>query len=153
MNVILRKATVADIKPIHGYLLAGATDALLLPRSLSELYGRMRDFIVLSNEENAILGCCALSVVWDDMAEIRSLFVDSSLRGKGYGRKLVEACMREGTDVLGIDQFFTLTYQREFFQTLGFEEVGKEVLPQKIWADCIHCPKFPDCDEIAMVKK
>lgn len=153
MDIILRRATVADIKPIHSYLLAGATDALLLPRSLSELYGRTRDFLVLTDANATVLGCCALSIVWENMAEIRSLFVDSSLRGKGYGRKLVEACMHEGTAVLGVEQFFTLTYQREFFQSLGFEVVGKEVLPQKVWADCIHCPKFPDCDEIAMVKK
>lgn len=153
MEYSLRKATVADIKHIHKYLLAGAGDALLLPRSLSELYGRVRDFIVLEDKNSFMAGCCALSVVWENMAEIRSLFVDDRARGKGFGRMLVDACMREGIEDLGISRFFTLTYQREFFQTLGFEEVEKETLPQKVWADCINCPKFPDCDEIAMVKK
>ena len=92
---------------------------------------------------------CAAAVIWEDLAEIRSLFVREELRGKGYGRVLVEGCL-EDARALGIRRLFTLTYKTEFFSKMGFVEVGKDVLPQKIWADCIHCPKFPDCDEIAM---
>ncbi len=149
MELLLQRATVADIKGIHALLLEAAKNGLLLPRSLSQLYNHTRDFYVLRGEEGAIIGCCALSLVWEDLAEIRSLFVDATLRGRGYGRKLVEACFSDAL-ALGIHRVFTLTYKTEFFAALGFAEVGKDILPQKIWADCIHCPKFPDCDEIAM---
>ncbi len=148
----LRKATVADIKGIHAILLNAASSGLLLPRSLSQLYSHCRDFHVLESAGETILGCCALSVVWDDLAEIRSLFLENSLRGQGWGRKLTELCMAEAKN-LGIRRVFTLTYQTGFFSSIGFLEVGKDLLPQKIWADCIHCPKFPECDEIAMLKE
>ncbi len=148
MKPVLRKASLADIKAIHALLLGASSEGLLLPRSLSQLYGHCRDFVVL-DAGGTIRGCCALSLVWEDLVEIRSLLVDASLRGQGFGRLLVETCLQEARE-LGSNRAFTLTYQTGFFVELGFVEVGKDVLPKKIWADCIHCPKFPDCDEIAM---
>lgn len=97
------------------------------------------------------MGCGALSIVWEDIAEVRSLFVDESLRGKGAGRMLVEACLDDARS-MGLGKVFTLTYETAFFGKMGFSEVGKDTLPQKIWAVCINCPKFPDCDEIAMLR-
>ena len=151
MNMLVRRAMVADIKGIHAVLMKAASSALLLPRSLSQLYAHCRDFHVLEAGGGGIAGCCALSIVWDDLAEIRSLFLDETLRGCGLGRELVDVCLEEAR-TLGIRRVFTLTYQTAFFSRLGFAEVGKDVLPQKIWADCIHCPKFPECDEIAMLR-
>ncbi len=151
MELMLRKAAVADIKAIHAMLLQAAQSGQLLPRSLSQLYNHTRDFYVLMQGDGALAGCCALSVVWEDLAEIRSLYVKESLRGAGCGRRLVEACFDDAA-ALGIRRAFTLTYKTGFFSRLGFDEVGKDVLPQKIWADCIHCPKFPDCDEVAMLR-
>lgn len=150
MDWDIRKATVADIKTIHGMLLSGAAGGLLLSRSLSQLYNHVRDFYVLRDKSGNIVGCNALSVVWDDLAEVRSLFLDASLRGRGLGRTLVERGIEE-TRALGIRRVFTLTYNTAFFSSLGFEEVSKDALPQKVWADCVHCPKFPDCDEVAMI--
>ena len=147
---LLRRATVADVKPIHAALLAASSQGLLLPRSLSHLYNHIREFFVLEDAAGQVVGCSALSIVWEDLAEVCSLFVDESLRGKGYGRVLVNACI-EDAKMLKTHRVFTLTYQTEFFAKVGFSEVGKDILPQKIWADCIHCAKFPDCDEIAML--
>ena len=148
MNYTIRKAVLADIKTIHAMLLGAAAEGMLLPRSLSQLYAHCRDFFLVEFE-GKVAGCCALSIVWDNLVEIRSLYVDESLRYKGFGRVLVEACLQEARE-LGANSAFTLTYKDDFFAKLGFAEVTKDVLPQKIWADCIHCPKFPDCDEIAM---
>lgn len=148
----MQRALVSDVKGIHTLLLAAAGSGQLLPRPLSDLYNHLRDFLVLRDSRGNVAGCCALAVIWEDLAEVRSLFLPENLRGKGYGRLLVEGCLDEARG-LGVRRVFTLTYKTEFFSKMGFAEVGKEVLPQKIWADCIHCPKFPDCDEIAMQRE
>ena len=148
-DVVLRKSLVSDVKPIHSMLLGTARDGLLLPRPLGDLYRHIREFYVLE-QNGQVVGCCALAIIWDNLAEIRSLVVTEELRGKYLGQKLVEACLSEAV-ALGLSQVFTLTYQDAFFGKLGFRVVQKEVLPNKVWADCINCPKFPDCDEIAML--
>ena len=151
MDVLIRKARVQDVKRIHGLLLDSSHTGLLIPRSLSDLYGRLRDFTVADAQDGGeILGCCALAIAWEDIAEIRSLAVAQEHHRRGVGQKLVETCLSEAV-ALGIYKVFTLTYQTRFFARLGFVEVTKDVLPQKVWSDCIHCPKFPDCDETAMV--
>ncbi|MGE4298676.1 MAG: N-acetyltransferase [Desulfovibrionaceae bacterium] len=149
---IIRKARVQDAKPIHALLMECSAQGLLLPRSFNAIYSHLRDFYVASPdaERTGVSGCCALSIAWADLAEIRSLVVGEALRGKGLGRKLVEACLSESV-TLGIFKVFTLTYQPRFFEKVGFREVTKDMLPQKVWADCIHCPKFPECDETAML--
>ncbi|MDR0339018.1 MAG: N-acetyltransferase [Desulfovibrio sp.] len=149
MRHTLKAALVKDMTDVHALLLGDSDKGRLLPRSLSDLYSHTRDFYVLRDESGVLAGCCALSLVWDNLAEIRSLFVREDLRGNGFGRNLVEACV-QGARALGIRTLFTLTCESAFFGRLGFHEVSKDVLPQKIWADCIHCPKFPDCDEVAM---
>ena len=150
-NTIVEKPSVKDIKAIHSLLMGGAKQGLLLPRSLSDLYNHTREFFVLRDAAGTVVACAALSIVWEDMAEVRSLFVVEALRGKGAGRRLVEACI-EDARTMDIGKVFTLTYETAFFGKLGFSEVGKDKLPQKIWAVCIHCPKFPDCDEVAMLQ-
>lgn len=149
MEYELHRALAGDVKGIHALLLAAAGSGQLLPRSLADVYKHIRDFFVLHDSGGNVAGCCALAVIWEDLAEIRSLFLPEKLRGRGFGRALAEACLEDARE-LGISRVFTLTYKTGFFNKMGFAEVGKDVLPQKIWADCIHCPKFPDCDEIAM---
>ncbi|WP_028574230.1 N-acetyltransferase [Desulfonatronovibrio hydrogenovorans] len=147
----LRKARISDVKSIHTILMDCSKQGLLLPRSYSDLYGHLRDYYVIARDHGPdVLGCCALSIVWESLAEIRSLAIVSELRGMGWGRKLVESCLSEAI-TLGIYKVFTLTYQSAFFSRLGFVEISKDVLPQKVWADCLRCPKFPDCDETAML--
>ncbi len=151
MGISIRKAKLQDAPAIHKMLLSSADRQELLPRSLSDIYSHLRDFVVLEEiKPGKIYGCCALAICWTDIAEIRSLFVAKKLRGKGYGAKLVRTCLNE-CETFGIDKVFTLTYVPNFFAGLGFVETAKNTLPQKIWADCLHCPKFPDCDETAMI--
>ena len=152
MTSTLRKAHTGDVKAIHALLMQGAAKGLLLPRSLNQIYTCLRDFHVVDRGgDDPIVGCSALATTWESMAEVRSLFVTEELRGQKLGRKLVEACLDEAL-TFGVTKVFTLTYQTEFFSRLGFTELPKESLPQKIWTDCIHCPKFPNCDEIAMIR-
>jgi amino-acid N-acetyltransferase len=149
-SLFLRKANIQDVKAIHRLLMSFSQQGLLLPRSYSELYKHLRDFFVLDSEKG-IQGCCALSITWENLAEIRSLIVTQAHQGQGWGRRLVDASLSEAL-TLGVYRIFTLTYQVDFFCKMGFTAVGKDVLPQKVWADCLNCPKYPDCcDEVAML--
>ncbi len=151
-NLTIRRAHMGDVKGIHALLMDCAKQGLLLPRALSHLYRHIHDFYVAETTEGDILACCALSPMWDNLAEICSLVVHDSYRKRGLGRKIVETCLTDCSS-LGIDTAFALTYQEDFFKCLGFSIVDKDVLPQKIWADCVHCPKYPDCDETAVLLK
>ncbi|MBG0775599.1 MAG: N-acetyltransferase [Desulfovibrionaceae bacterium] len=146
----IRKAKVADARPIHKMLMDCARDGLLLPRSFHDLYRHLREFYVVVSPEGEVHGCCALSIAWEDLAEIRSLVIGGHIQRRGWGRKLVDACLSEAL-TLGIYRVLTLTYQVEFFKRMGFIEVSKDIVPQKMWADCLNCPKFPECDETAMI--
>ncbi len=147
---MIRKARIADVVEIQKMLRDYADSGKLLARSLSDLYTTLRDIVVFENESGKVAGCCSLHIVWEDLAEIRSLAVLESQQGRGIGRKLVEACITEA-NALGICRLFTLTYEVGFFQSLGFRLIDKNMFPQKVWADCLHCPKFPNCDESALV--
>lgn len=148
---MIRKARIADVVEIQGMLRDYAQAGRLLARSLSELYTHLRDTMVyLDPETDRVIGCCSLHIVWENLAEIRSLAIIESMHGRGIGRKLVEACIAEARE-LGIARLFTLTYEVGFFERLGFRPVDKNMFPQKVWADCLHCPKFPNCDEAALV--
>jgi amino-acid N-acetyltransferase len=98
----------------------------------------------------SIVACGALQIGWGDLAEIKSLAVAESHQGRGFGRQIVLACLEEGR-TLGLGRIFALTYKPEFFEKLGFQIVDKATLPHKVWTECIRCPKFPDCGEIAVV--
>jgi amino-acid N-acetyltransferase len=148
---MIRKAGLKDVKEIQRLIKLYSARGDILPRSLSELYDDLRDFFV-SIRNRKVVGICALHICWDDLAEIRSLVVLEEARNRGVGAKLVEACLRE-TEELGVKRVFALTYRPEFFEKLGFKIVDKTVLPHKIWTDCLKCVKFPDCDEIAVVKE
>ena len=151
-NPAVRKAKIGDIKPIHKILNAYADRGLLLPRPLSELYDHLRDFVVLveNGEGEKVIGTCALGICWEDLAEIRSLAVVEERRGSDYGRQLVNQCLQEARS-LGLRRIFALTYAETFFAKLGFRVVEKTILPHKVWGDCLKCPKFPECDETAML--
>ncbi len=146
---MVRKAKVKDAHEIFSLVNSLASKGILLPRSLSSIYDHIRDFWVYE-EEGEILGCAALQVVWEDLAEIRSLAVREERRGEGIGKALVLACLKEAKE-LGISKVFSLTYAKDFFFRFGFKEVEKTELPQKIWSDCVNCPKFPACDETAVI--
>ncbi len=144
----LRKARIPDAKAIHSLLVGYAQQELMLSRSLPDIYERIRSFYVFE-EAGQVLGTVSLQICWSDLAEIRSLAVAEGQKKKGVGRLLVQACLEEARD-LGLKKVFALTYQPVFFEKMGFSYIEKAELPQKIWSDCVKCPKFPDCDEIAM---
>ncbi|MDR3358970.1 MAG: N-acetyltransferase [Desulfovibrio sp.] len=146
----IRKAHQNDVRAMHALLLYSAQQGLLLPRALIYLYSHIRNFFVAESPEGDIVACCALAPIWEDLGEICSLVVRDELQRQGLGRRLVEACVGE-CELLHLKKIFALTYQDAFFINLGFSVVEKNVLPQKIWADCVNCPKYPDCDEIAVL--
>ncbi len=148
---MIRKARISDIRSIHAVLSDNAARGILLGRSLSDLYDQIRDFFVFEiDSSEPFAGTCGLHICWEDIAEIRSLAVRDGYLGRGIGRDLVGACIDEAREI-GIKRLFVLTYVPDFFKKLGFYAVDKSVLPHKVWADCIKCVKFPDCDEEALM--
>jgi len=148
---MIRKANVSDIKEIHSLLLNYSERGVLLGRSLSDLYDQIRDFYVsIDEEKNILAGICGLHICWDDIGEIRSLAVRDEYKGQSRGLDLVKVCISEASE-FGINKLFVLTYVPDYFKMLGFSHVDKKILPHKVWADCMNCIKFPDCDEEAMM--
>jgi len=122
----------------------------MLPRPLSEIYENLRDYFVVRDSDKKVIACVALHVSWSDLAEIKALAVAEAIQRKGLGAQLVKACIEEAK-MLEIPIIFCLTYKPLFFGRQGFQEVDKMKLPKKVWTECFHCPKFPDCGETAMV--
>lgn len=145
----LRKAQIHDVKDIQKLLTFFANRGEMLSRSLSELYEAIRDFYIIE-EDGRLLGTAALHIVWEDLAEVRSVAVAEDAGRRGIGGRLVMACIDEARE-LGLKRLFCLTYRPDFFGRFGFRIVDKSTLPHKVWGDCMRCVKFPDCDEIAMV--
>lgn len=147
----IRKAEIADVKQIHDLINFYAHRDLMMPRSLNEIYENLRDFWVFE-KENKIFACCSLHIIgWEKLAEIKCLAVKEPYQKHGIGKELVKKCLGEANS-LGIKKIFALTYVPHFFKKLDFKEVDKSKLPHKIWAECCNCPKFPDCDEEAVIK-
>lgn len=149
--MIYRKATFKDVEAIHKLVNDYAEQGVMLPRSRNVLYETLRDMI-LAEDGGSIVGVGALHLVWDELAEIRTMAIAPDYMKQGIGREIVQLLIKEAY-TLGIKTLFTLTYQPGFFAKLGFEEVPKEQLPHKVWKECINCAKFPNCDEIAMIRK
>ncbi len=147
--MIIRKAKTADLKDVQKLINEFARREEMIPRSINELYENVRDFFV-SEQDGRIFAVCALHILWEDLAEVRSLAVRKEYQAMGIGKKLVKRCLAEAR-TLGIKRVFVLTYHPSFFKKLGFAETDKSTLPQKIWGDCIRCPKFPECDEHALL--
>ncbi len=149
MTYAIRKATVSDAESIRRLVNFYASEGKMLPRSLSEIFENIRDFHV-AEAGKKLVGCCALHVFWEDLAEIRSLAVHPDEVGRGLGTTLVSRALEEAPS-LGIRRVFILTAIPKYFSRLGFKDTDRSSLPKKIWAECVKCPKFPDCDEVAMI--
>jgi len=147
---MIRKARMSDVKGIHGMIAEYARKGDMLPRSLADIYENLRDYFIFEDDDGGLVGSAAIHIMWEDLAEVRSLAVREGKMRRGIGTQLVESCISEAI-VLGIGRVFALTYKPEFFEKLGFHVVDKAELPQKIWTDCLKCSKFPDCDEVALV--
>ncbi len=148
-DIKIEKAKVTDAAQMHQLINYFANRGDMLPRALSELYENIRNYFVARNK-NQVIGCIALHVSWVDLAEIKSLAVDEPRQNKGIGSSLVQACLSESKE-LGIPTVFCLTRRPVFFEKHGFHLIDKMELPHKVWAECYRCPKFPNCDEVALI--
>ena len=149
---MIRKASIRDARQIQELINVYASKNLMLFRSLNEIYEFIRDYWIYE-ENKKIIACCALHMVgWKSLSEIKSLAVAKKRQKKGIGKKLVEICLKEAKE-LKSKQVFALTYVPDFFRKLGFKRISKLKLPHKIWSECYKCPKFPKCNEEAMLKK
>ncbi len=143
------KARVSDVPQMHKLINSFADKDEMLARSLSEIYENIRDYFVVRQGEQ-VIACAALHVSWSDLAEIKSLAVADDSQRQGIGDQLIEACLKEAEE-LGIPTIFCLTYKPAFFEKCGFSQVDKAELPRKVRGECYRCPKFPDCDEVALI--
>lgn len=150
MYMLIRKAKITDIETIHGFITYYSDLGLMLPRSRSSLYEGIREFTI-AEEKRQIVGAGSLHIIWEDLAEIRALAVHPDHQKQGVGRMLVQSFLAEA-DELEIPRVFALTYQAPFFQKCGFKVIDKDKLPQKVWKECINCPKFPKCEEVAVIR-
>jgi len=147
--VKIERATIRDVSQMHRLINCFAGRGEMLARSLSEIYEDVRDYQVVRDGEQ-VIACVGLHVMWSDLAEIKSLVVAESSQKQGIGEQLVQACLAEAGG-LGLSTIFCLTYKPEFFERAGFSRIDKMELPHKVWTECYRCPKFPNCDEVALI--
>jgi len=148
MNI--RSAKISDVKRINALVSSYAERDRMLFRSMADIYENLQAFTV-AEVDGGVVGCCALEIIWSDLAEIKSLAVDETNKEKGIGRMLVTTAIEQAS-LLGVPRVFALTLEPDFFEKLGFKVVEKETLPMKVWSDCARCSKQDNCDEIAVIK-
>jgi len=155
--MIIRRAKIRDLDGMVELINEYAQQGLMLPRSKLSLCETLSCFSVVIDDlgevgpPNTVVGVGGVHILWEDLAEIRSLAISEKTKGRGLGKLLVQHLVKEAEE-MGIKRVFALTYQTQFFEKCGFTVVPKESLPHKVWKDCINCPKFPACDEIAVTK-
>ena len=149
-DIKVDRARVSDANSMHRLISHFADKGEVLPRALSEIYEDIRDYFVV-RKKGRVIACAALHVTWVDLAEIRSLAVDEQAQNQRVGSALVQACLEEAKE-LAIPRVFCLVRKPAFFEKHGFQLIDKAELPHKVWAECYRCPKFPDCDEVALIR-
>ena len=149
--LMVRKANVRHAEGIHRLLTLYSTQEQLLPRPVDEILAAIPQFHVIENE-GRVIGCVSLAIFSDELGEVRSLAVDPGYKNMHLGEKLlnaVEAYARK----LGLTKMMALTYVEGFFRKYGYATVEMTSLPEKVWRDCVKCPKFHNCDEIPVLKQ
>jgi amino-acid N-acetyltransferase len=148
---MIRPATIHDVPRVQEIINSHAELGKMLFKNYAQLYETLRDFAVYESN-GTVAGTVALSILWADLSEVRSLAVENRFMGQGIGRALVQWCVQEARR-LGVRKLMALTYEQAFFEKLGFAVVPKDSLPLKVWSDCVRCPKRDGCDEIAMIRE
>jgi amino-acid N-acetyltransferase len=146
----IRPAKVTDVKSIHSLIAFYAERKEMLPRPINDLYENIQEFVI-AEDKNKVIGCCALHVSWEDLAEIKALAIAQGYQKKGIGTKLVTELHKKARE-LGVKKGFALTFKPRFFEKLGYTRISREKLPHKIWGECVKCPLFPDCGEIPLIR-
>lgn len=152
-HLVPRSATIGDVDGMSALINEYASARIMLARGPLYLYQSIKDYMVIStfiNGRSTVLACAGLHVLWEDLAEVRSVAVLPSLQKQGLGRALVHALMDEARK-LGVHHLFTFTLAGGFFDSLGFKEISRDQIPPVVWAECSKCPKFYKCDEIGMM--
>ena len=147
----VRRARINDVPQLVEIIKVFAQKELLLMRTMGHFYENLRDFAVVEGRKGKILVLGALHIVWEDLAELRSIAVREDFQRSGLGSMVVNELLREA-DAMEMERVFLLTYQEDFFKSFGFKVIDKSLLPNKIWGDCLNCSHFPDCDEVAMIR-
>jgi amino-acid N-acetyltransferase len=149
-RLTIRSARVGDVPGIYEQVRVFADRQLMIRRSMAELYESIREFLVAVDSENRVVGCVALHVFWEDLAEVRCMAVAEQVQGLGVGRRLMEACWESARE-LEVKSVFALTNAVGFFERCGYHQIDKSELPQRIWNECVRCPAFPICTEVALI--
>lgn len=148
----IRPAKVSDVKAMQAAIKHFADKREMLPRSLNDLYENLFEFFVAEDSDGKFAGCAAIHISWEDLAEVKGLAVAPEHQGKGMGKKLVEACEAKAK-AAGVKKIFALTFKPAFFEKVGYTKIERDSLPHKVWGECIKCPMFPDCGEVAVSKQ
>ncbi len=149
--VKVREAFIDDVDGIYNVIKPYVENGELLPRTQDDIADHIRNFVV-AEINGEVVGCMAIKFYSKELVEFRTLAVKKDVQKRGIGKMIVN----KGIDIvrkMGVKRIFVLTRSEEFFVKLGFEVVKKEIFPEKVWSDCILCPKLNRCDEIAMIKK
>jgi amino-acid N-acetyltransferase len=148
--MVIRNAAVKDVETIYSLISQYAQLDKMLFRSKAYIFDNLQMFSV-AEIDGKVVGCCALTVIWSDLAEIKSLAVAQEYQNKGIGKALVENAVEQAKN-LGVEKIFALTLEPAFFEKQGFKIVDKKTLPMKVWSDCAKCTKQENCDETAVEK-
>jgi amino-acid N-acetyltransferase len=148
-QLTIRKAKLTDVPDIHRLVNHYAGERIMLPRTLTDIYENVWEFTVMADEQSRLLGCGALKLYNQEVAEIRSLCVNESLKSKGIGRQVMEQLLDEA-ETFGLKTVFALTVAPTFFEKLGFHQIPRERFPTKVWRDCLRCERYTCCDEKAV---
>ncbi len=148
--ISITSAAPSDAPAIHDLVTFWADRGDMLHRPVGEIYEAIRDFRI-AREENELIGCGSLHIMGPDLAEIRSLAVAERTQAKGVGAAIVAACMEDAV-ALGLTRVFALTYRPGFFEKQGFRLANVMEFPEKVWNECVRCPFFTDCKEVAVVR-
>jgi amino-acid N-acetyltransferase len=146
----IRRAQVPDAEAICALINYHAERGRMLHRSLENVYAALREFQVAEDDDGRLVGCVAVEVFWADLAEVKSLAVRDDQRQRGTGSRLLRAALDDARQI-GVRRLFALTYEEGFFRRHGFEVIARQTLPEKVWRECVACPKADACDEIAMI--
>jgi amino-acid N-acetyltransferase len=147
----VRNAKITDAKAIYSLISNYAERDKMLFRPMADIYENLQSFTAVELN-GGVVGCCALQIIWSDLAEIKSLAVDEANIGTGAGKMLVTEAIKQARQ-FGLPRIFALTLTPDFFEKMGFEIIEKDALPMKVWSDCAKCPKQQNCDEIAVIKQ
>lgn len=150
MTAVCRRATEQDVEHLYELILGYSLQGIMLPRSRDMLRDQLHDFVV-AEAEGELIGCGSLTQLGKELVEIRSLGITPSYKGKGIGTMIMDELLDMARD-RNLTRVMALTYEVRFFEKNGFEVVEKDIFPEKVWTDCVHCSKRHACDEIAVLK-